>query len=210
MAPITSKHHKYSSLANDETETSSFIHDSEKTGIQYDLEKNDLRSKLRKLLPCLIHFLFILAYAAVYIHSQRSAEIREGFFCESAFSKKLQALIILFQLQLTRRLNMRRFNSTIFLPATWTHSKDHRPPNRMLLGRIFLMVNDFNCRNILFILTRTSWPWTDLDWQRNGRKATCKYYKTDQRRWPWRRKLCWRSRNVSSTSLPCSLHLWCS
>jgi hypothetical protein len=118
MAPITSKHHKYSSLVNDETETSSFIHDSEKTGIQYDLEKNDLRSKLRKLLPWFIHFLFILAYAAVYIHSRRSAEITEGFFCESAFNKELQALIILFQLQLTRRLSMRRFNSTIFLPAT--------------------------------------------------------------------------------------------
>jgi len=82
MAPITNKHHKYSSLVDEVTETSSFIHDSEKTELRFQYENERQKSKLRTILPWLVHLVFILTYIAIYVVSQRSAKILEGFDCE--------------------------------------------------------------------------------------------------------------------------------
>ncbi len=141
MAPITSNRHHYSSLANDETEISSFIQDTEKTGIRFDLENKISRQKLRTLLPWLVHVVFILAYGAVYVYLQRPAGIIEGFACECCFTRNIVGPNIITQRHRMCRLSMKQSNSTIFFQGTSTHSKGHRPLNQMLLGHNCLMVN---------------------------------------------------------------------
>jgi hypothetical protein len=86
MAPLISNSHKYSTLANDESETSSFIHNSEKTSPQYGFENKTLKSKFRALLPWLLHLSFFLAYVTFYVTWGRPTNIREAFYCECYFT----------------------------------------------------------------------------------------------------------------------------
>lgn len=79
---MANKQHRYSSLSSDEDETNSFIHDSEKTKIQYEIGDKNLKSKFRALLPWLAHLVFLLIYTAIYLNWKRPAEIKEIFFCE--------------------------------------------------------------------------------------------------------------------------------